>query len=45
MRIKEFILYGLSIAAEKIKAKVYVNEHDFLSHVKPPTRLVISVKV
>jgi hypothetical protein len=24
--------------SEKIKAKVYVNEHDFLSHIKPPTR-------
>jgi hypothetical protein len=23
---------------EKIKAKVYVNEQEFLSHIKPPTQ-------
>ena len=26
------------VEAEKIKAKVYVNEHNFLSHIKPPAR-------
>jgi hypothetical protein len=26
------------VEAEKIKAKVYVNEQEFLSHIKPPTQ-------
>jgi hypothetical protein len=32
------VIFKLNIVqAEKIKAKVYINEHDFLSHIKPLT--------
>ena len=36
--IGEVILKLNVVWAEKIKVKVYVNEHDFLSYLKPPTR-------
>jgi hypothetical protein len=36
--IGEVILKINVVQAEKIKAKVYVNGHDFLLHIKPPTR-------
>jgi hypothetical protein len=26
------------VEAEKIKAKIYVNENNFLSHITPPAR-------
>jgi hypothetical protein len=33
-----FIGEVIKAKAKKIKARVYVNEYDFLSHIKPPTR-------
>jgi hypothetical protein len=36
--IGEVILKINVVKAENIKARVYVNEHDFLSHIKQPTR-------
>jgi hypothetical protein len=36
--IGEVTLKVIVVQAEKIKAKVYVNEHDFLLHIKLPTR-------
>jgi hypothetical protein len=36
--IGEVMLKLNFVYAKKIKAKVYVNEHDFLSHIKAQTR-------
>jgi hypothetical protein len=37
LAIGEVILQLNVVLAEKIKAKVFVNEHNFLLHIKPPT--------